>query len=1142
MNRFLLIFCFFIGAVINSITAQTTIHTYASQSRLAHGDFFKVRITENGVHKLTHNELRNRGIDPENVRMFGFGGAMLNEDFRIPRLANAERGDLPEIAIYDTGSAILFFAQGVTQWTFDASSGMFLHNTNPYSLHGYYFITSDNIGEKRRIETRTALTPVTVHDVREFTDFQVHERELHSITRMGREFFGERFARGTSLDIPFYFPNLVINPTSMRVQMNVVNVSTRTLNAGGQQIANNPSTFSLHLGTTTQTTPPINGNVAARYEQGVQINSPVWTFEPDASERQNFTLTFANPTQATAHGFLNHLTVNAQRELRMVGTNMLFHNNRNIGANSFNRYFLETDNDNIQIWDVTNQLDVQRIPAIREGESLVFVDSASERKSYVAIDPTDLTNIPSAELLDRVPNQNIHGMKQVDYLIITHPLFLSAAERLAQAHRDINGLRVGVVTTQQVYNEFSSGTPDATAYRWAAKMFFDRATGEDDRIRYLLLMGKGSFDNRGLFSDTGDNFVRTFQAHNSLSLTESFVTDAYFGLLADNSGVSVGRNDRMNIAVGRFPVRTPEDAYNAVDKTIRYMRNENKGAWKNELAFLGDTGDDNIHMTQANNLADRVTRNHPHFNTNKIMLDAFQRNPTNNTFPDARRHFQELLQSGLFFVNFMGHGNVNSWGNLFNSVDIRMLDNQNLPVVSAGTCDFSRFDREFVSAGEALFLHPNGGAIGVLSSARTVFSSFNDRFMQNFVDAFFALSNNDRQSQSVGTALMNAKNASFGGALGINTLSYIYFGCPAVRLNFPSQFNVLATEINGIPIAESDTLKALSEATVSGIIVNREGYRAYNFNGKVHLTVQDKERTITTLIHSFQYTDRPDVVFRGIAEVINGEFEITFMLPRNIRQNFGSGRFMFYAWDETNNYEAQGSTTQFIIGGINPDFESSDIAPKVKIYLNDATFVSGDRIEDATPIFFAHLDIPNGINTSNAPGRNIMLSINNGASRFNLNSYFQNVPGCFRRGKVVFSLPEQSAGKHILEFRVWDLPGNAITEYLYFEVQGSQTQMPDIRVYPNLTTRAYPNPASTEVRIQINYECSDIQQLALEVFDLQGRRIWSKTQNTAETISWNLTGANGNRIASGMYIYRIVVQTNNGEILSHSDKIIVRQQ
>ena len=1123
--KLLFIVCSVIFLTVGQFIQAATIHSYADKSVLSQGNFFKVRITESGIYKLTYSDLINKGIDPSNVRMFGYGGAILEENF-----LKLKHDDLPEIAIYDAGNAILFYAQGVNKWTYDKANDMFAHQLNTYSNYGYYFVTSDDVGEKKRILQSSELNTAsaTVNDVSEYTDYRVHEKELHNITRGGREFYGEKLFSDTSIEIPFDFSSLIL-PSIVRVKMDVANVSTRTLSSQGQETANNKSTFSLGLnGASQQTT--VNGNVTSRYEVGI-ADSKIWNFNVNSLDVR-FNLSFANPQQSTAVGYLNFLEVNAQCKLAMQGTVLIFHNKKNIANASYNRYLLETTNPNVVIWDINDILNVTQIPTSSVENRLAFIDSASEAKSYVAIDPTDLSCIQSATILDRVPNQNIHGMEPIDMLIITHPNFVPAANRLAQAHGEINNLRVGVVTTEQVYNEFSSGTPDATAYRWATKMFYDKANNADDRIKYLLLMGKGSYDNRELFQDTGDKYVLTFQAANSLSQTKSYVTDDYFGLLDDNEGLSIGHTDKIDVGIGRFPVRTVEDAEAIVDKTINYIKNQNKSAWKNQLCFIGDNGDNNSHMRQADGFANRMTNSNPSYYVNKILLDAYQQATlsSNKGYPDAQKYFNELLTSGLLFVNYMGHGNTNSWGSILNTAEIRNLKNENLPLFSAGTCEFSRFDKEVVSAGELLLTNQSGGAIGVFSAARTVYSNYNETVMRNFSDILF------RDKSSIGHAVMEAKNAAFTSLdLGINTLSYIYFGDPAVKLNYPVPYNILATNINGTPITGSDTLKALSVVTVKGIVANMNGSKVDNFNGNLQLIVQDKEQTKRTLQNFYEYRDRPDVIFKGKTTVRDGEFEITFMLPKNIKYNYGRGRFSFYAWDDENDYEAQGNNENFIVGGINNDFEDERDGPELAIYLNNENFVSGGKVNE-TPVFLAKLFDRNGINTSSiTPGHDLMLCIDN-ENWYELNDYYEIKQGSYKEGSIVFQLPEQTEGKHILMFRAWDLLSNSTIETLEFEVvKGLDTQV--------FSVSCYPNPVSTEANIQINYnQESGIKNVVLDVFDLSGRKIWSKNQKTLDTILWNLSGQSEEKVSSGMYVYTVTVQANDGTVFSKSNKIIVAKQ
>ena len=1087
--------------------------TYVANSVLSQGRFIKVRITESGVHRISHADLRSRGIDPANVRMFGYGGAKLSENSLDPYTS-----DLPEIAIFDTGSAILFFAQGVTSWSFDASPNvnMFVRTLNPYSLHGHYFITSDNIGEGRRIEMRGAVNPngAPVHDVREFTDFQVHERELNTMIRSGRDFFGERFTNGASIQIPFSFPNLITN-TPIRTQIHVVNSDATRAD------------FRLTLDNSSSPADAFSFTNRSSIRQQ-NFNAP--------SANLNFRLQY----NGTANGFLNFLTVNAQRELRMVGTNMLFHNNRNIGAGSFNRYFLETNNDNIQIWDVTNQRNIQRIPTTRQGGSLVFVDSASERKSYVAIDPNNLTNIPSAVLLDEVPRQNIHGMSPVDMLIITHPLFLAPAERLAQAHAENpdNPLRVGVVTTQQVYNEFSSGTPDATAYRWVAKMFYDRAQTDADRIRYLLLFGNGHFDNRGILPSTRSNMVLTFQSVNSWTPDASFATDDYFGLMEDGKGTNLHNIDRMDIAVGRFPAVTLADANGMVDKTIAYMRNENNGGWKNQLLFVGDDNADgwtrnllNIHMRQANELADRVSALNPAFHTNKIMLDAFQPtiNASGRRYHDANIRFQNLLRSGVLFVAYMGHGNPSSWGGsqIFTTREANELRNRNLPLFIAGTCDWSRFDGDVISGGEEVVRNPLGGGIGSLSASRVVFSTPNETLMRNVVDNLFQPRD---EPISIGEAIRRAKNVP--ATDGINRLKFIYFGDPSIRLQKPNRHRIEVTEING---NASDTVRAMSSNTVRGIVVNRAGAKQSHFNGTVSIVVFDKEETITALLNDdnstdghphlpFQFQDRPNTLFRGSAEVVNGEFEFSFIVPRSIRFNYGSGRMIFNAWSSEDNFEeAQGYFEDFIVGG-SEDIPRTTESPTVRMYLNHPGFVSGGRVNE-TPIFKAHIFSNYGINISSPdPGHDMLLMVGNRS--FVLNNYFEARLGTYKEGTVNFQLPELAEGRHSLRFRVWNMHGNSTVEYLDFEVV--RDLQPEI-----FSVTAFPNPATTEVNFKVTHDRADeIISMRVDVFDLTGRQIWSRTQEDTPVINWNIERDTGGRINPGIYIYRI--STMNGRRISSS--------
>ena len=1109
-----------------TLLCHASVHVFADKSVFAEGRFVRVQIRESGVYKLTYTQLQAKGIDPENVRVFGYGGAVLDEDF-----TKAMPDDLPEIAVYDTGSAILFYAQGVTRWTYDAGLDMFVHTTNPYADYGCYFVTSDDIGERKRIVEQSPVTSGNAKLMTEFTDYAVHEEELYSPVKAGRELYGEKLAVGDRLDVSFDFPNM-LSETNMRVRLDVINNSTKTVDGNGKVTKNNVSTFSLTHGSLSHKL-----QVDGRYNYDIVTpRDTCFSYNSNGEEHLAFSLGFSNDKEATATGYLNFLEINVRRKLALEGAFMMFHN-KDIASATYNRYQLQANGSrNVCVWDVTDPQQVQQLSAQHTGQAVEFTDEASRVKSYVAIDLESVDDIPSASLQDEVPNQNLHAMGPTDMLIITHENFKSEAERLAQAHAEYNnGLKVSVVTANEVYNEFSSGTPDATAYRRVCKMLYDRyGNSTADKLKYLLLIGKGSFDNRGRLSASGDRFLLTFQASASTNSTKAYATDDYFGLLDDKEGTSIGGKDRIDIGIGRFPVRTADEAKNVVDKTIRYMKGEDYGSWRNQLCFIGDDGDSGSHMRQVDGFADNINRAYPGFKINKILLDAYQYDGQGGGYPTAKRHFQDLMASGLLLVNYMGHGTVNGWGDILNLSEIQSFDNAYYPLFVSGTCEFSRFDREYITAGEALLKNPQGGAIGVFSATRTVYQNYNETIVKHFLDSVVALSK--KNHLTVGDAVRQAKNVSFGdmNRIGPNTLSYVYFGDPAVRLHYPTDFSVRVVDLTDRQ--GNDTLKAMSVATLKGFIADVQGEQRNDFNGEVEITLQDKEERRKTLANGsntpYSYKDRT-VVSIGKAKVKDGEFEYTFMLPKDIKYNYGKGNFIFYALDSVRG-EAQGYFNDFIIGGYNEDFVDDTTGPDVSLYLNDETFVSGDVVNEE-PVFFADLYDPNGISLySVTPGHDLMLCLDN-EYWYPLGEHYETLSGDYRTGSVMYPLPEQAEGKHVLMLRAWDLLGNSTVKTLEYEVVAGRKEPSGFSVL------CYPNPVKSIANIRITYpESNEVERVTLDIFDLSGRRIWTQEQDGLDAVSWNVLNSEGGVAPEGVYVLRTSVYTKSGTVLTESYKIMVQ--
>lgn len=1100
--------------------ASSTRHTYSTTSVLAQGKFVKIKITNSGIYKLTYQELTSMGVDPANVRIFGYGGGVLEQSFLLPKI-----DDLPEVAIWNGGDYILFYAQGVNRWSYDKSISMFTHQINTYSQYGYYFVTSDaGVGRKITDIAITVPQSSTIVPVDKFIDYQVYEKDNATIIHSGKVFYDNLFENTKSANLSFNFPNQVLSNTT-KVRLDVAAASL------------NQSTFTLNLNGTQAKLLSVNAKSSSSSDDGIG-NSAMYTFTP-IGDALSFNLFYSRPT-STAEGYLNYLEVNTRRELIMSGSVMQFQNVDNLDKGFYNQYILSNANANVQIWDITDPQNINRIVAEKVNGKLTFVDSGNDEKHYLAIDPTVSSPFSSPEIVGDVPNQNLHGIAQADMVIIAYPDFISQAQTLAQAHREKDNLTVEVVTPDQVYNEFSSGTPDATAYRWIMKMLYDRSTNTNDMPKYLLLFGRGTYDNRGIILNSGDNLILTYQTENSLNTIASYVTDDYFGLLNDEEGTNIS-SDRLDIGIGRFPVTTTQQATDVVNKTIGYMNNTDKGNWKNQVCFLGDDGGNNgdgiMHMEQANQAAITVANKYPAYQVNKIYLDAFQQEYTasGESYPAARSKFLNLLRSGLFLVNYTGHGGPVGWSNenIFSITDAKSLANKHLPVFMGATCDFSLFDVKTVSGGEEIILNPTGGGIGIFAAARAVLSSNNSVLNKWFCEELFKKENGE--NRGIGDVITSAKNKT---GSETNKLSYVYLGDPAVKLNYPTKYQVVTSKVNGSTTFGNDTLRALSVATIQGFIANENGTKVDNFNGTIHATAYDKLQQVTTLNNhsdgALTYSDRTNTLFSGNAEVKNGAFSFTFKLPKDIKYNYGTGRIDYYAQDDTNDYEAQGLFENFCVGGTNNYDVVESNGPDVQLYMNSENFVSGDKVNE-TPQFIANISDINGINTvGSGIGHDVLLTIDNDSRQsYVLNEFFQSKLNSYTDGTVKYNLPELSNGSHSLTLRAWNLLNFSSTKTIKFEVVKGLT--PEI-----FTVYNYPNPVKTQTKIVVKHDRPEIiLKTTVEIFDLSGRTIWSFTQANADDITWNLTANDGRKIKAGVYLYRVNIKTVDSDICSKASKMVV---
>ena len=708
-------------------------------------------------------------------------------------------------------------------------------------------------------------------------------------------------------------------------------------------------------------------------------------------------------------------------------------------------------------------------------------------------------------------------------------------------------MTVEVVTPEAIYNEFSSGTPDATAYRRLMKMFYDRSSSLGNPPKYLLLFGDGIYDNRGISGEvqgvSRSNMLLTFQSQESLNVY-SYATDDYFAFLEDNSGSNFSR-DKMCLGVGRFPIRTVTEATQMVDKTISYMENKDSGSWKNNVTFVADDGNNEDsfttnHMKQADQLAGAIEEMQPGFLVNKVYFDAYKRSSL-GTYSDVHNEIEKLLKSGQLLINYTGHGSTTHWADesVWTQTDINNSSYKHLPVWVTATCDFTRFDDVKTSAGESVFLNPTSGGIALFTTTRVVFSGNNANLNKALIDNLFQEGANSRYT--LGEAMMYTKRQLNDS----NKLNFILIGDPALKFAYP-EYKARVTAVNGEAVSDEPfEFKALSRITVEGEILNPSGSFAADFTGVLSSTIFDSQSSITTLGNSsekFTYLDYPNTIYIGRDSVRNGKFSFTFMVPKDISYSNKKGKLNLYASSETK--EAQGSFFDFIVGGTSDTAETDTIGPEIRqIYLNDSSFVSGDKV-NTTPYFVAKLWDKSGVNiTGSSVGHDMMLTIDSMPSMsYNLNSYYALLPDSENEGLVQFSIPELEPGMHTAEFKVWDILNNSTTYTFTFEVAEG--------LKPNLIEMyATPNPARDQVEFFLHHNRPESNlKVTVMVYDMTGKFLWSTEKSgsselfKAYIVTWNLTDNGGRRLRPGVYLYRAAISTNNSKEATKANKLIILAQ
>ncbi len=1110
---------------------------FAATSELASGLWQKIGVDTTGIYKVTYTDMAENGwsdiqIDATKIRLHGFGQGQLSEIVGQPHF-----DDLPEIPIqvYDKNNDgifngedyLLFYAESPHSWIYSANIQQFQSNWHDYADINYYFI-SINKKTGKRIENSETLSGNADYTTNQH-DFLMHSEEnLYSLLNSGRYFVGKIFDITDSYSFNIELNNHIPNENIyLFAQMAARAASSSTFTIKSDDFQGSISVPGVP-----------SANQDYQYANAAVSQRDFWF----KNQQPTLNLTFTyQKSDASAQGWFDYFDINYRRKIKLIDGQLRFFDKKSLDKNIV-KYQVENTNSNLTIWDVTQIHNPKKINYTTENNSSIFLSKGDELHTFIAFDRTAYFK---PQWIEKVANQDLHNLSEnTEYVIFTTSELQEEAERLADFHRNYTQLNVVVADIQKVYNEFSSGMPDIAALRNFLRMLY--AKSDTPHLKYVLFFGDASFDVKNILGKN-QNIIPTYESKNFVRLSFSYATDDFFTFLDEGEGnMDDDVPDKHDIASGRFSISTIEEAQQIVDKVLNYnaKRDTVMSDWRNIICFIADDEENNRFVRNAEDLSDFVKELNPNFNIEKIYLDAYPQQVYSGgqRYPDAKQAISTRVENGALFINYSGHGGETglSAESVVEVSDIKGWTNKDkLPIFITATCEFSRFDDvERTSAGEFTLNNKNGGAIALVTTSRA--TSGIDNYALNHTFYFHALSPSTNKKR-LGDMVMKSKQDYHNS---FNTRHYILLGDPALEVAFPT-LEAKITAINHEPIFSSqtaDTLQALDRINMEGEVYDDNGNFLPDFNGYAYISIYDKVENVNTLgqdASSLETTFKlqKNLLFKGKSGVLNGKFNFSFIVPKDIDYKYGNGKVSLYV----SNYihDGNGRYENIIVGGYNENADVDMQHPDIELYINDTLFVDGGMTGD-NPILFARLKDNSAINTAGTGiGHDIIAYIDDDSDAKVLNKYYIADIGTYKSGTVTYPFYNIPEGKHTMHIKAWDVYNNSSSASVDFEVVlKNKLKVRRLINYPN------PVVSNTSFRFEHNYR-NELLEVSLDVYNMLGQHVHHHSQqvNTGssfvfEPFQWDMKSSFGTTINKGIYIYKITVKTENGLVTEESNKLL----
>ncbi|MEO1021704.1 MAG: type IX secretion system sortase PorU [Bacteroidota bacterium] len=1131
----------------------------ALQTPLASGTWYKIPVNNTSVYRLTATYLDELGvdvnsIDPRNIQLWGTDGYELNE------LNSEARPDFVQIPVsvtgqddgqFDSNDEILFFGSSPHQVL--RNNQEFIHEIHPYTNTRYVYLT---IGSEPGLRWQSSSSSNPARDITSFTDFVWLDEELTKTEeqrlKSGRYWLGQIIPASANNQIRSVFTDTlpgIIPGSTISFESRLVARSEERSFADG-----------LYNGTQFSTLSFSRLSRGYNSEEGASgiARTMTGSFTAQNSDIVNIDLRYRH-SESSSRLFVDWIRLEIQRELIAENGKLFFFTPEGGDPLQNSRYVLQGFDSEPVVLDVTDPLVPVRLSGSLSQGTVSVIHTSAQRRQLIVQQAPDVPEMGTLVL-----TQNLRGVRTYpDYVVVTAPIFLEYAEDLASFRTTQDNLTPLVVTQEQIFNEFSGGSPDPTAIRDFVKYLRDVALADGQRLpAYLLLFGDATFDYKNIVPGAYTNYVFTHQSVESLSRTGSYGTDDFFGYLDTNEGIltNTSRIGSMDIGIGRISSQTRSEAATLVQKIKDYELNQDGGDWQNLFTFSADddlpgNSDRDLHMLNADGTANIIGVNEPGIRLNKIYLFDYPSEVTGSgrQVPGATQDLLNSINEGTLVTNYSGHGNEQTLAdeNLFLAESIPLLTNRDrLTIFVTATCQFGRYDDiDAQSGAEELVFSPTGGGIAALTTTRVVYTSASPtalNFGLNIAITREMTIREDDAPKRLGDIFRETKRAQVGKS--INSQKFILIGDPAIKFRLPT-YRAQITSLNENTDFDDDTtfvFRALDSINLTGEVRNFDDELLPDFNGEVVVTVFDGKRTVqlpprpwviadNCFTANCNYEDESDILFRGRALAQNGLFNASFIVPRDITFASDNGRVVFFA--ENGQQRAGGSFANIRFNGINTELENDGAGPNMDIYLNDNRFVNGTLV-GSSPMLIVELNDQTGINTTGTGvGHEITATIDtNPEQTFVLNTFYEANLNDFTGGRIEYPLENIPEGNYTLRVRAWDVHNNPSEQQIAFEVANSDELVVDnVYNYPNPMTNA------TAFTFEHNQQGNEVE-VSIRIFTLSGRPVQHIKESLITTssyasIPWNGRDRDHDRLGNGTYVYVLRVTANTPKGRTTTEKI-----